>query len=61
MRRGACLHRYHEFGRIVWRLSTNDKPITPEAAADAIASGLVVSVGDALGDWGPAQTYRWTD
>jgi hypothetical protein len=61
MREGACLHRYHVWGRTLWSLSTNNMNISAEMAADVIADPHVVPVGDALDTWGPSQTYRWTD
>ena len=60
IRAGACLYRRHVSGRIYWSLSTGTQ-VSIETAADVIADGHVVPVGDGLAPWGPSQIYRWSD
>jgi hypothetical protein len=62
---GAVLCRNHQRGRIVWVLvwKNGSEFLTPEAVTEALASGHVVGVGDALPFAGAelSQTYRWVE
>lgn len=57
MRRGAYLHRHHEYGRALWSLSTGQF-VRPEVAAVLIASPDITSLGDNLFRNMPGQSWR---
>jgi hypothetical protein len=65
MRNGAVLCRHHQRNRIVWCLvwRGGSEWLTHEAAGDALASGQIVGVGDALPFAGTelSQTFRWCE
>jgi hypothetical protein len=61
MKRGASLHRCNRPTRTIWVLSDGTF-VTNEAAADLMASGHVVGVGDCLIGGGElSQTFRYVE
>jgi hypothetical protein len=64
LKAGAVLCRQHQQHRVIWCLvwRSGSEFLTHEVVTDALASGHLVGVGDALPLAGaPSQTYRWTD
>jgi hypothetical protein len=58
MRAGAALHLQHTKRGPCWTLTTG-REVSDTIAKLVVESASVVSVGDALLDECPAQTYRW--
>jgi DNA-binding transcriptional MocR family regulator len=65
MMNGAVLYRRHQHGRIIWCLvwKGGSEFLTRELVTDALASGNIVGVGDALPFAGAelSQTFRYID
>lgn len=65
LKNGAVLCRQHRPGRIIWCLvwKGGSEFLTHELVTDALASGKIVGVGDALPFAGTelSQTYRYAD
>ena len=65
LKAGAVLCRHHQRNRVVWCLvwRGGSEWIAHEVVTDALASGHIVGVGDALPFAGTelSQTYRWVE
>jgi hypothetical protein len=65
MKAGAVLCRQHQGQRVIWCLvwRRGSEFLTHEVVTDALASGHIVGVGDALPFAGAelSQTYRWAE
>jgi hypothetical protein len=65
LKAGAVLYRHNQRGRAIWTLvwKGGNEFLTHEVITDALASGHLVGLGDALPFAGTelSQTYRYTE